>query len=142
MSSSGRPQDVWKSSAATRPPGGATGRTRGGAGRWFAAALVVVALGGAIAGLLVYLRAGNFKGTEQPFLLHERHVYYDAQSRYTVRFGPLFDTDPNREVTLDLYAVASLKEASAKAGRSVTVRPPAGRLESFGMPQELEVLPR
>ncbi len=52
---SGRPQDVWKSSAAARPPGTPRGRAKGGAGRWFAAALVVVALGGTIAGLLLYL---------------------------------------------------------------------------------------
>ena len=54
MSSSGRPQDVWKSSAAVRPAGAARGGTAR-KGKWFAAALAVVALGGAIAGLLFYL---------------------------------------------------------------------------------------
>lgn len=53
MASSGRPQDVWKASAAARPPGGRAPAR--GKGRWFAAALAVVALGGAIAGLLFYL---------------------------------------------------------------------------------------
>src|SRR5262245_49853230 len=54
MSSSGRPQDVWKSSPAAHP----AGAMRGGAkrkGKWFAAACAVVALGGVIAGLLFYL---------------------------------------------------------------------------------------
>ena len=54
MSSSGRPQDVWKSSTAARPAGAARGGTAR-KGKWFAAALAVVALGGAIAGLLFYL---------------------------------------------------------------------------------------
>src|SRR6188768_2777664 len=54
MPSPGRPQDMWKGSAAARPPG-AVRTPAAGRGRWFAAALVVVALGGAIAGLLFYL---------------------------------------------------------------------------------------
>lgn len=53
MGQSDRPRDVWKKPAANGPPG-RTGPRRG-AGRWIAAALVVVALGGTIAGLLVYL---------------------------------------------------------------------------------------
>ena len=54
MSNSGRPQDVWKASAASRPPGAGRAPVKGKA-RWFAAALAVVALGGAIGGLLFYL---------------------------------------------------------------------------------------
>jgi len=52
MSSSGRPQDVWKSSAAARPPGVRQAPARG---KWFAAALAVVGIAGALAGLLFYL---------------------------------------------------------------------------------------
>ena len=48
----GRPQDVWKSSAAARPPGAGRAPARS---RWFAAALAVVALAGVVAGLLFYL---------------------------------------------------------------------------------------
>ncbi len=92
-------------------------------------------------GELVYLRPGNLKGTEQPFLLHEQHVYYDAQARYTARFGPIFNDDPNKEITMELYSVADLKEAQTT--RSVTLRLPGGRLPMLDdMPQELKVEPR
>ena len=88
-------------------------------------------------GELVYLRPGNLKGTEQPYLLHERHVYFDAQGRYTARFGPIHNDDPNKEITMELYSVADLKEA--KTTRSVTVRLPSGPLPSLDdMPQELK----
>ena len=93
-------------------------------------------------GELVYLRPGNLKGTDQPFALYERHVYYDAQARYTARFGPIFNTDPNKDITLELYAVAALREASAKASRSATLRLPPGSLPNHEMPQELKVEPR
>jgi hypothetical protein len=93
-------------------------------------------------GDLVYLRPGNLKGTDQPFALYERHVYYDAQARYTARFGPIFNTDPNKDITLELYAVAALREASAKASRSATLRLPTGPLPNHEMPQELKVEPR
>jgi hypothetical protein len=52
MGSSGRPQDVWKSSTPARPVVRGRAPARG---KWFAAALAVVALGGVIAGLLFYL---------------------------------------------------------------------------------------
>jgi hypothetical protein len=52
MASSGKPQDVWKSSAAARP---AAARRAPARGRWFAAALAVVGLAGVVAGLLFYL---------------------------------------------------------------------------------------
>ncbi|HEV3436259.1 MAG TPA: vWA domain-containing protein, partial [Gemmata sp.] len=93
-------------------------------------------------GELVFVRPGNLKGTKQPYTLYERHVYYDAQTRYTARFGPIFDTDLNKDITLDLYAVAGLREASVRSSRSVTVRFPAGELETLKMPQELTVPPR
>ncbi len=93
-------------------------------------------------GEFVFLRPGNLKGPNQPYVLHERHVYYDAQARYTVRFGPLFDTDQNKDITLDLYSVADLKEASAKASRSVEVRLPVGPLPTHILPQDLEIQPR
>jgi hypothetical protein len=91
-------------------------------------------------GELVFLRPGNLKGTEQPFALYERHIYYDAQGRYTARFGPIYDTDPNKEPTLELYSVAALRETAAK--RSVSLRLPAGALPQHEMPQELIVEPR
>lgn len=93
-------------------------------------------------GELVFVRPGNLKGTKQPYALYERHVYYDAQSRYTARFGPIFDSDINQDITLDLYALAGLREASVRSSRSVTLRFPAGELESLKMPQELTVPPR
>jgi hypothetical protein len=52
MASSGRPQDVWKSSTAARPPGARRIPARG---RWFAAALAVMGLAGVVGGLLFYL---------------------------------------------------------------------------------------
>ncbi len=58
MANRSRPQDVWKNTAAGRTPGptGSGNRTEGGSRRrWLIAALVVGTLGGAIAGLLVYL---------------------------------------------------------------------------------------
>ena len=55
MSNPGRPQDVWKQSRAGQPPVRPGRGSGAGRGRWFLAALVLVALGGAIAGLLVYL---------------------------------------------------------------------------------------
>jgi hypothetical protein len=51
----GRPQDVWKRTSSGQPPSKPGQRTSGGAGRWFFAALFVVGIGGAIAGLLFYL---------------------------------------------------------------------------------------
>lgn len=54
MSSSGRPQDAWKKAGAGPPPRSGP-RAGGGMARWFLAALLVVAIGGAIAGLLFYL---------------------------------------------------------------------------------------
>ncbi len=55
MSSSGRPQDVWKRTSGGQPPARNGQRKSGGAGRWFLAALLVVGIGGTIAGLLFYL---------------------------------------------------------------------------------------
>ena len=52
MASSGRPQDVWKSSTPARPTGSGRAPAQG---RWFAAALAVVGLAGVVAGLLFYL---------------------------------------------------------------------------------------
>jgi hypothetical protein len=52
MGSSGRPQDVWKSSTAARSPGARRAPARG---KWFAAALAVMGLAGVVAGLLFYL---------------------------------------------------------------------------------------
>jgi hypothetical protein len=91
-------------------------------------------------GEFVFVRPGNIKGGDQLFQLYERHVYYDSHSLYTARFGPLRDTDPNKNITLDLYSVADLKEAAAK--RAVTVRMREGALKEYGMPQELEIQPR
>src|SRR5205814_959079 len=93
-------------------------------------------------GELITLRPGNLKGTDQPFALYERHVYYDAQARYTARFGPIFNSDPNKDITLELYAVAALCESSEKAARAATLRLPAGPLPNHEMPQELKVEPR
>ncbi|HEV3384648.1 MAG TPA: vWA domain-containing protein, partial [Gemmata sp.] len=93
-------------------------------------------------GELVFVRPGNLKGTNQPYELNERHVYYDAQSRYTARFGPIFDSDLNKDITLDLYSLAGLRDASERSSRSVRIRFPAGDLESLKMPQELTVSPR
>ena len=92
-------------------------------------------------GELVYLRPGNLRGTDQPFTIYEHHTYYDTQARYTARFGPI-DADTNKDITLDLHAVADLKATSEKQARSVTVRLPAGSLKTIEMPQELEVAPR
>jgi hypothetical protein len=56
MSNPGRPQDVWKNSAASNKPAAANSRTQSNSRkRWFGAALFVVLLGGTLAGLLVYL---------------------------------------------------------------------------------------
>jgi hypothetical protein len=56
MSNPGRPQDVWKNSAAgNKPTAGNSGTQNTTRKRWFAAALFVVLLGGTLAGLLVYL---------------------------------------------------------------------------------------
>ncbi|HEV3383192.1 MAG TPA: hypothetical protein VG097_00175 [Gemmata sp.] len=55
MSSSGRPQDVWKRTGGGQPPARSGQRTGGGASRWFLAAFLVVGIGGTIAGLLFYL---------------------------------------------------------------------------------------
>ena len=93
-------------------------------------------------GELVYLRPGNLKGTNQPFALYERHTYYDVQARYTARFGPIFNTDPNKNITLELYSVAALREASEKASRSVILRLPDGPLPKHGIPQDLELKER
>jgi hypothetical protein len=93
-------------------------------------------------GDLVYLRPGNLKGTDQPFALYERHTYYDAQGRYTAHFGPLFSDDPNKDITLELYSVSTLRQASEKASRSAVLRLPAGTVPQHEMPQELIVAPR
>jgi hypothetical protein len=93
-------------------------------------------------GELVFVRPGNLKDVEQPYSLYERHVYYDSQSLYTARFGPIFDSDRNKDITIDLYAVAGLREASERGSRAVKIRFPAGDLESLTMPQELTVPPR
>jgi hypothetical protein len=90
----------------------------------------------------IFVRPGNFKGPEQPYKLYERHVYYDEPARYTARFGPVYDTDPNKDITLDVYSIADLKELSKQASRSVEVRLPPGPLPTNGMPQELEIQPR
>ncbi len=93
-------------------------------------------------GELVFVRPGNLKGTKQPYELYERHVYYDAQARYTARFGPIFDTDLNKEITLDLYSLAALREESTRNMGALTFRFPKGDLESLKMPDDLNVPPR
>jgi hypothetical protein len=93
-------------------------------------------------GEMVYLRPGNFKGTDQPYQLHEQHVYYDEHALYTVRFGPLYDTDPHKTVTLQLHSVADIREESVRTKRSVAVQPPDGALRPITIPQPLEVGPR
>jgi hypothetical protein len=93
-------------------------------------------------GELVYLRPGNLKGTDQPFALYEQHAYYDGHSRYTARFGPIFDSEPHKEVTLELHSVATLREAAQKATRSVELRLPPGELPNHEMPPELRIEPR
>ena len=90
-------------------------------------------------GELACLRPGNLKGTEQPFAIYERHTYYDTQSHTTARFGPI-DADTNKDITLDLHAVADLRAMSEKGKRSVTL--PVASLKTIVMPQELEVKPR
>ena len=91
-------------------------------------------------GELVYLRPGNLKGTDQPFALYEQHAYYDGHARYTARFGPIFDVEPHKEVTLDLHSVAALR--AEKATRSVELRLPPGELPNHEMPPELRIEPR
>ena len=93
-------------------------------------------------GELVLVRPGNLKGANQPYELYERHTYYDAAALYTARFGPIFDSDANKEITVDLYAIAGLRETSVRSSRSATIRFPAGEMESLKMPQELKVEPR
>jgi hypothetical protein len=93
-------------------------------------------------GELVYLRPGNLKGTDQPFALYEQHSYYDGHARYTARFGPIFDDEPNKNVALELHSIAALREDSEKKARAVELRLPAGELPNHEMPAELRVEPR
>jgi hypothetical protein len=93
-------------------------------------------------GELVYLRPGSLKGTDQPFALYEQHSYYDGHARYTARFGPIFDDEPNKDITLELHSVATLRETAEKASRAVELRFPAGELPTHEMPPELRVEPR
>jgi hypothetical protein len=95
-------------------------------------------------GELVFLRAGNLKGPNQYYQLYQQHTYYDDCGRYTARFGPLLDGDPQREVKLDLHAVADLKEKAKSESRSVVVevRAPDGeKLPKLTMPQRLKAEP-
>ena len=66
----------------------------------------------------------------------------EAWKHFNRSFQSLFDTDPNKDVTLDLYSVADLKDASAKASRSVRVTVPPGPLPSLTTPPDLETPPR
>ena len=52
------PKDAWRANAGHSAPAarGPAGKSAGGAKRWVAAAFVVAALAGAIAGLFVYLK--------------------------------------------------------------------------------------
>jgi hypothetical protein len=63
-------------------------------------------------GQLVFLRPGALKGTNQPFALYEQHLYFDAQQKYTARFGPLDRDELNTAVDLDLFTLADLKGAA------------------------------
>jgi len=58
MAQNNRPKDAWRTNAGQSAPAarGPAGKSAGGAKRWVAAAFVVAALGGAIAGLFVYLK--------------------------------------------------------------------------------------
>jgi hypothetical protein len=90
----------------------------------------------------VIVRPGNLKGINQPYELYERHLYYDSHARYTARFGPISDNELNKKITLVLYSVAGLKDASMMNSRWLTFRFPAGDLETLTMPQELTAPPR
>lgn len=70
----------------------------------------------------VFLRPGKLKGTEQRFLLAERHLFYDNQKRYTARFGPLTPRDLEGAVDLELFYVPELKDRAMKSSRAATVR--------------------
>lgn len=92
-------------------------------------------------GELVYLRPGGLKGTGQRFTLYEHHAYFDGHSRYTARFGPIFDSDKTRDVTLELHPVAALRELSKKQSRAIELRLPAGELPNHEVPPELRLQP-
>jgi hypothetical protein len=62
-------------------------------------------------GRLVFARVTGWK---KP--VEERHRYYDASTRYTVRYGPL-TPDHLKKVRLELYTADDLR----KAGRGVTI---------------------
>jgi len=89
----------------------------------------------------VFLRPGKLKGTEQRFLLAERHLFFDSQTRYTARFGPLSPRDLEGAVDLELYSVPELKERAAKTARAATVRYPDRRLADYQAPDDLRLEP-
>jgi hypothetical protein len=74
----------------------------------------------------VFLHPPAWKGNDRPWLLHQHHAYYDAHGRYTARFGPITDNDPDETITFALYSVEDLKKSS----RAVTVKLPDGPLPS------------
>lgn len=90
----------------------------------------------------VFLRPGKLKGTNQPFALHERHLYFDGIARYTARFGPLEKADLEGGVDLELYAVSEIKERATGSARSATIRFPQEQpLPTFPLSGELTLYP-
>jgi hypothetical protein len=87
-------------------------------------------------GRYVFLRPGALKGPNQRVELHERHLYFDPERRYTARFGPLDQADLNAVVDLDVFAVADLK-GSADGTYSATVRLTDRPIASHPLPDEL-----
>jgi hypothetical protein len=67
--------------------------------------------------------------------VEERHRYYDASTRYTVRFGPLTADDLKAKVRLELYTVADLRKAGTGVSIPFPDRLPVG--PAAAMPAEL-----
>src|SRR5262249_7875862 len=89
----------------------------------------------------VFLRPGKLKGPEQRFLLAERHLFFDNQTRYTARFGPLSPRDLESSVDLELFSVPDPKERATKTQRAATYRFPDRRLDNYYLAGELQLEP-
>lgn len=92
---------------------------------------LTVRLGYGAPGKMVLVRPGNLKGTKQAQLLEERHLYFDAASKYTARFGPLTEEDLANRLELQVYSVDEVKKLVTTAGRAAGAKFDSGKLPRF-----------
>ena len=83
-------------------------------------------------GEYVFLRPGGWQDKDAKLVkLREQHVYFDAYSCYTARFGPLSPEDFDSTQLLELFSVAALRDHARKAELGAILTFPERPLEAY-----------